>query len=165
MPRWSRRSRQQPGHCDSTPAAPPGTLTPAVTAALAASARGLTSLRLEGCEGVADETVAALLAGGGPALRTLSLYWTPALRDAVFLLGTGAFTALTSLNLSGCVAVTDAGLAAVVEGCPRLTHLDVTRAKALTDAGLAAAVGRLTSLQSLTAYAGERERGEGKRKK
>lgn len=137
--------------------APKGALTPPLAAALAATAaRGnLESLRIDGCEGLEDTTVAQLLAGGGPKLRTLSLYWTPALRDSLYLIGGGDFSSLNRLNLSGCIDIEDSGLQAVASGCPSLTHLDITRAKKLTDGGVAAAVKQLPKLQELTAYAVE----------
>ena len=128
-----------------------------VEAALGAAGRGLRSLALEGTHRVTDAAAARLVAVcGGPALESLSLYWSLGAHDAV-LTAAALCPALTRLNLSGCKAVSDAALGAVAEGCPALASLDVTRCPALTDAGLAAAlaVGPLGRLTELRAYACE----------
>jgi hypothetical protein len=126
---------------------------------LAAGATRLSTLRLDGLTGAgaADgETVALLAALPSPAsLTLLSHYWNTAMRDALFILGGGAFTALATLSLSGCRRVADAGLAAVAGGCPALRRLDVTRCTDLTDGGMAAAVAELKELREFRAYAVE----------
>ena len=104
---------------------------------LGAHARGLTSLRLDGCRNVVtsssvpfsssrgpasqkaeeegDETqhsapeLAAVLARSSKTLRSLSLYWIPRLPSDVIYSAAAACEGLTSLNLSGCTRAVDDG--------------------------------------------------------
>ena len=67
------------------------------------------------------------LLGSQPKLRHLSLYWSPAVDDAVLLTLCGACPQLTHLSLSGCSAITDDGVCTLTGALPGLQALDLTR--------------------------------------
>lgn len=111
----------------------------------------ITDLNLDACHGITDAQLQRLL----PALtlRSLSLYWQPAVTDDTLFLIAAFNTSLRRLTLSACQKATDAGLATVATACRQLTYLDLTRCAAVSRATCTAVGRSCPALQTLLLYA------------
>lgn len=123
-------------------------VTSAALAALADACPSLTALRIDGCRGVDDRGVAAVLARC-PRLATLSAARVPALSDST-LAAAAAAPALAHIDLSACGGLTDAGVARLAAAAgPRLRVCRLGGSHRVTGAAVRALAAHCPSLREL----------------